>query len=97
MSDRRREVEAAYSASYPPAVMASPRGFTRRGSQPSAPPEPFTPIGNTIAAVQAYIDGLGDPADTDVQTEIGRVLDIEEENAARSTLITWLEARVGNG
>lgn len=55
----------------------------------------FTPLGQTIAQVQAYIESLGDAADDAVKAETQRVLDIERSNAARSTLITWLDERLG--
>lgn len=55
----------------------------------------FTPLGQTIAAVQAYIEALGDQADPDVIAETQRVLDIERATGARSTLIAWLDARLG--
>lgn len=54
-----------------------------------APAMAFTPVGQTIAQVQEYVTGLGD--DSDATTEIERILELERDNAARSTLTSWLE------
>jgi len=55
----------------------------------------FTPLGQTIAQVQTYVTELGDASDPDVIAEIQRILDIERDNAARTTLMTWLDERLG--
>jgi len=55
----------------------------------------FTVVGATIAAVQAYVDGLGDPAASETQAEIQRLVDEERANANRVTLVNWLDAKLG--
>jgi hypothetical protein len=60
-----------------------------------APAIQFTPVGHTIAEVQAFIEGLGEPDDEDVIAETQRVLDIERANGQRTTLIAWLDERLG--
>ena len=55
----------------------------------------FTPVGQTIAQVQEHVNALGDFNDPDVIAEIQRILDIERDNAARTTLIQWLDERLG--
>lgn len=51
----------------------------------------FSPNGQTIEAVKTWVESLTD----DVQAETQRVLDIERENANRSTLVSWLDQRLG--
>lgn len=50
---------------------------------------------NTVAATQAYVDSLGDPASPDVQAEIQRLVDAERAGQNRTTLVTWLDAKLG--
>ena len=54
-----------------------------------APAMAFTPVGQTIVQVQDYVLALGD--DSDATTEIERILELERENAARTTLTSWLQ------
>ena len=55
---------------------------------------PFSVVGHTIAQVQDYVNGLGDSSTPENQTEIERLLDEEEANDNRSTLVSWLEAKL---
>lgn len=61
----------------------------------AAPVALFSTIGKTIAEIQAYVEGLGDSTDPDVMAETQRVLDDERANANRSTLVSWLDQRLG--
>jgi len=56
---------------------------------------PFTTVGQTIDAVKAYVIGLGDATNPDVQAETQRLIDIERANGNRQTLVTWLDQRSG--
>lgn len=56
---------------------------------------PFTPVGQVIDAVKSYVEALGDPTNDDVQAETQRILDLERENANRTTLVAWLDERLG--
>ena len=58
-------------------------------------PGVFMPGDYTIDAVKAYVEGLGDMSNPDVQAETQRVLDHERANANRSTLVSWLDQRLG--
>ena len=79
----------------------TPLLLIERTASPGADPQqpdplpPFDPGSTTIPNVQAYVDGLGDPADPAVQAEIQRLLDMERAGQNRSTLITWLDAKLG--
>ena len=55
----------------------------------------FSTVGQTIAAVQAYIEALGAESDPAVIAETQRVLDDERAHGMRSTLIAWLDQRDG--
>ena len=55
----------------------------------------FTPVGKSIDGVKNYVMGLGDSDDEDVQQEVQRILDIERANANRTTLVSWLDQRLG--
>lgn len=55
----------------------------------------FTVVSRTIAAVQEYVESLGEPSDPTVQAEVQRLLDEERANANRQTLVQWLDARLG--
>lgn len=55
----------------------------------------FSVVGQTIDAVKAYVESLGDSTNPDVQAETQRLLDEERSNANRSTLVSWLDQRLG--
>lgn len=55
----------------------------------------FTPVGKSVDGVKNYVTGLGDADDEDVQAEIQRIIDIERANANRTTLVSWLDQRLG--
>lgn len=60
-----------------------------------APAVGADPNVSTVAQVQAYIEALGDISDADVQAETQRVLDVERAGQNRSTLVSWLDQRLG--
>lgn len=76
--------------------------LVEKSSAPGADPQMPGPIdpsydvgAHTIADVQAYVNGLGDPADAAVQAEIQRLVDAERAGQNRVTLVTWLDAKLG--
>lgn len=91
----------ANSGGYATPPDATPLLLVERTSTPGADPQdpgplpPFDPGSTTIPNVQLYVDGLGDPADPAVQAEIQRLLDMERAGQNRSTLVAWLDAKLG--
>lgn len=57
-------------------------------------PALLDPAAHTIDAVKSYIEALIGDADA-IRSETQRVLDAERAGSARSTLISWLDQRLG--
>ena len=54
----------------------------------------FDPAEYTVAGVQQHVTDLGDLETPESQAEIQRILDAEQAGENRTTLVSWLEARI---